>query len=69
MTLGALLRDESRGAHYKPDFPDRNDEQFLKTTIAAHHPDGPRITYDAVDTSLITPRKRDYTTDKKKGAH
>lgn len=66
MTLGALLRDESRGAHYKPDFPDRNDEKFLKTTIAAHHPDGPKITYEAVDTSLITPRKRDYTTDKKK---
>lgn len=66
MTLGALLRDESRGAHYKPDFPDRNDDKFLKTTIAAHHPDGPRITYEDVDTSLITPRKRDYTTDKKK---
>ena len=33
--LGALLRDESRGAHYKPDFPDRNDEQFLKTTKAS----------------------------------
>lgn len=69
MTLGALLRDESRGAHYKPDFPERNDESFLKTTIAAHHPDGPRISYNDVDTSLITPRKRDYTTDKKKGAH
>lgn len=69
MTLGALLRDESRGAHYKPDFPERNDEGFLKTTIAAHHPDGPRISYNDVDTSLITPRKRDYTTDKKKGAH
>jgi succinate dehydrogenase / fumarate reductase flavoprotein subunit len=31
---GAKLRDESRGAHYKPDFPDRNDEKFLKTTKA-----------------------------------
>jgi succinate dehydrogenase / fumarate reductase flavoprotein subunit len=30
-----LLRDESRGAHYKPDFPDRNDEKFLKTTKAS----------------------------------
>ena len=29
------LRDESRGAHYKPDFPDRNDEKFLKTTKAS----------------------------------
>ncbi len=32
--LGAMLRDESRGAHYKPDFPERNDEKFLKTTKA-----------------------------------
>ena len=35
VALGALLRDESRGAHYKPDFPDRNDEKFLKTTKAS----------------------------------
>ena len=32
---GAMLRDESRGAHYKPDFPERNDEKFLKTTKAS----------------------------------
>ena len=35
VVLGALLRDESRGAHYKPEFPDRNDERFLKTTKAS----------------------------------
>ncbi|WP_438444462.1 succinate dehydrogenase flavoprotein subunit [Gorillibacterium sp. sgz5001074] len=69
MTLGALLRDESRGAHYKPEFPERNDEQFLKTTIATYTPEGPKISYEDVDTSLIEPRKRDYTTDKKKGGH
>ncbi|MDF2925938.1 MAG: succinate dehydrogenase [Paenibacillaceae bacterium] len=69
MTLGALLRNESRGAHYKPEFTERNDEQFLKTTIASYTKEGPEITYEAVDTSLITPRKRDYTTDKKKGGH
>lgn len=34
MTLGALMRNESRGAHYKPEFPNRNDEEFLKTTKA-----------------------------------
>ena len=34
---GAILRDESRGAHYKPDFPERNDEKFLKTTKASFH--------------------------------
>lgn len=69
MTLGALLRDESRGAHYKPEFPERNDEKFLKSTIATYTPEGPKISYEEVDTSLITPRKRDYTTDKKKGGH
>ena len=34
MTKGALLRNESRGAHYKPEFPERDDENFLKTTNA-----------------------------------
>lgn len=64
MTLGALLRNESRGAHYKPDFPDRNDEEFLKTTKATWTPDGPQISYDPVDVSLIPPRIRDYSKDK-----
>ncbi len=41
ITLGALNRDESRGAHYKPDFPDRDDENFLKTTIAEFSGEGP----------------------------
>ncbi|MFD1886543.1 succinate dehydrogenase flavoprotein subunit [Paenibacillus wenxiniae] len=61
MTLGALMRDESRGAHYKPDFPERNDEDFLKTTIASWTADGPKISYDEVDVSLIPPRIRDYS--------
>ncbi|MCD1259763.1 succinate dehydrogenase flavoprotein subunit [Paenibacillus athensensis] len=69
MTLGALLRDESRGAHYKPDFPERDDDKFLKTTMAKWTPDGPQISYQDVDVSLIPPRKRDYSTDKKKGGH
>ena len=67
MTKSALLRNESRGAHYKPEFPDRNDEQFLKTTIASWTPEGPEISYEDVDVSLIKPRKRDYTANKKKG--
>ncbi|MNO58816.1 Fumarate reductase flavoprotein subunit [compost metagenome] len=64
MTLGALLRNESRGAHYKPDFPTRNDEEFMKTTKATWTPDGPQISYEAVDVSLIPPRIRDYSKDK-----
>jgi succinate dehydrogenase / fumarate reductase flavoprotein subunit len=67
MTKGALMRDESRGAHYKPDFPDRDDDKFMKTTLAKWTPDGPQISYEDIDVSLIAPRKRDYTTDKKGG--
>ncbi|AIQ60682.1 succinate dehydrogenase flavoprotein subunit [Paenibacillus borealis] len=63
MTLGALLRNESRGAHYKPDFPKRNDEEFLKTTKATWSADGPQISYEEVDVSLIPPRVRDYSKD------
>ncbi len=64
ITLGALLRDESRGAHYKPDFPTRDDERFLKTTLAHWTPDGPKITYEEVDVSLIRPRERRYDVSK-----
>ncbi|MEK3717235.1 succinate dehydrogenase flavoprotein subunit [Paenibacillus sp. FSL R7-0333] len=63
MTLGALLRNESRGAHYKPEFPTRNDEEFLKTTKAAWTAEGPQISYEEVDVSLIPPRVRDYSKD------
>ncbi|MDQ0196721.1 succinate dehydrogenase flavoprotein subunit [Paenibacillus wynnii] len=63
MTLGALLRNESRGAHYKPEFPERNDAEFLKTTKATWSAEGPQISYDPVDVSLIPPRIRDYSKD------
>ncbi|MBA4602369.1 succinate dehydrogenase flavoprotein subunit [Thermoactinomyces mirandus] len=67
ITLGAYYRDESRGAHYKPEFPDRNDEQWLKTTMAVYNAskNEPDIYYEEVDVSLIKPRKRDYTKSKK----
>jgi len=59
---GACLRNESRGAHYKPDFPDRDDQNFLKTTKAYFAPDAdePRFEFEPVDTSLIPPRPRRY---------
>ncbi|WP_091837056.1 succinate dehydrogenase flavoprotein subunit [Marininema halotolerans] len=60
ITIGAYNRNESRGAHYKPDFPERNDEEFLKTTKAKHTPNGPVFEYEDVDTSLIEPRARRY---------
>ncbi|MGF3103935.1 MULTISPECIES: succinate dehydrogenase flavoprotein subunit [Rossellomorea] len=69
ITIGALNRNESRGAHYKPDFPERNDEEFLKTTMAKYNAatNSPEFHYEEVDTSLIAPRKRDYS--KKKGGN
>ena len=65
ITLGALNRNESRGAHYKPDFPDRDDENFMKTTIAEFSGEGPVLSYEAVDVGLVEPRKRDYSKAKK----
>ncbi len=61
ITLGALNRDESRGAHYKPDFPERDDEKFLKTTIAEYSDESPVLSYEDVEIGLIEPRKRDYS--------
>jgi len=64
VTIGALKRDESRGAHYKPDFPERDDARFLKTTMARWTPDAPAISYEDVDVSMIKPRARKYDVDK-----
>ena len=63
ITRGAYERDETRGAHYKPAFPERNDEDFLKTTIATFdkEKEEPIISYEDVDVSLIKPRIRDYS--------
>jgi len=79
---GALMRDECRGAHYKPDFEisgldpaagdltgqarkwcevfKRRNDEWLKTTIAEHAADGPKMSYEEVDNSLIPPRPRTY---------
>ena len=64
---GALLRDEFRGAHYKPSFPERDDKNWLKTTIATYNPalDEPVITYVPVDTRHLKPIGRDYSKAKK----
>jgi succinate dehydrogenase / fumarate reductase flavoprotein subunit len=62
---GALLRNEFRGSHYKPSCPERDDENWLKTTIAEYEPDEPRISYEPVDMRHLDPIKRDYTHAKK----
>jgi succinate dehydrogenase / fumarate reductase flavoprotein subunit len=60
VTLGALQRNESRGAHYKPDFPERDDANWLKTTRARFSDGEIQLTYEPVDISQIPPRPRRY---------
>ena len=60
VTLGALARNESRGAHYKPEFPDRDDANWLKTTRAKYIDCEIKLTYEPVDISMIPPRARRY---------
>jgi len=64
---GALLRDEFRGAHYKEGFKERDDENWLKHTIAAFDPsqDEPEITYRSVDLRHLDPIPRNYVSAKK----
>lgn len=61
IALGALERNETRGAHYKPEFPERDDAHWLKTTIAHYNFGKVCLDYQPVDTSLIPPRERKYT--------
>lgn len=62
ITWGAYLRNEFRGAHYKPEFPYRDDENWLKTTIATYDSvkKEPVITYEKVDLRHLSPAQRDY---------
>lgn len=65
ITKGALLRNEFRGSHFKPEFPSRDDENWLKTTIASYDPAEPVITYKPIDTRHLKPTLRDYTSARK----
>lgn len=62
ITQAALQRNESRGAHYKEEFPNRDDENFLKTTRVKCNPQtlAPEIDYIDFDHSMIKPRPRRY---------
>jgi succinate dehydrogenase flavoprotein subunit len=61
----ALLRNETRGAHYKPEFPERDDANWLKTTRARYDGGSFKFDFEPVDVSLIPPRPRVYTAEGK----
>lgn len=65
ITKGALDRNEFRGAHYKPEYPFRDDVHFLKTTLAHYSNEGPKISYEDVDIRHLKPVLRDYSEAKK----
>jgi succinate dehydrogenase flavoprotein subunit len=56
----ALRRKESRGSHTRTDYPKRDDENFLKHTLAFRTPDGPRIDYSPVTITRWPPEERKY---------
>lgn len=60
-TLGALLREESRGGHFRRDFTERDDANWLKHTIARIGPgDRPEISFKEVAITRYQPMKRQY---------
>lgn len=57
---GAMERKESRGAHYRTDYPDRDDANFMKTTLAKHQGGTTTLEFVPIDASLILPTARTY---------
>ena len=56
----ALNRQESRGSHSREDYPDRDDVNFLKHTLAYYSPTGIDISYKPVSITMFQPQERKY---------
>ena len=60
VTMGALARTESRGSHYRTDFKERDDANWMKHTVARITDSGPQLTYVPVRVTKYQPKKREY---------
>ena len=60
VVAGALARQESRGSHFRTDFPKRDDGGWLKHTLAYFSPDGARLDCKAVNVGHFEPKERKY---------
>ena len=58
--MAALERKESRGAQYRTDFPERNDEEWLKHINVSQNGDEPEICYSPVTMTQWEPQERTY---------
>ncbi|MGH2855247.1 MAG: FAD-binding protein [Solirubrobacteraceae bacterium] len=58
--VGAIERKESRGAQFRTDFPERNDEEWLKHIDITAGPDGPAVSYSPVTITQWQPEERKY---------
>lgn len=63
---GAIVRDESRGAHFKMDTPNRDDANWLKTTLANWGATGPTFDFEPIDCRIVAPRARKYRINQNK---
>jgi succinate dehydrogenase / fumarate reductase flavoprotein subunit len=60
IVVGAYARTESRGAHFRTDFPKRDDAHWMKHTICEVTPEGPRLSYTPVAFTRWEPMERVY---------
>jgi succinate dehydrogenase / fumarate reductase, flavoprotein subunit len=58
--VAAIHRTESRGAQFRTDFPERNDEEWLKHIDLTRTDDGPEISYSEVTITQWEPQERTY---------